>query len=150
MERQLVFDFERPVAANDNVRGERHKVGYEVFVDDNWHFMDEDERYKFGSFATPEEAIAACRKIVDECLASSFEPGMTAEALWERYKMGGEDPFVLPGVGFSAWGYAERRCSEIAGPAHRARSPQANAQIAAGLAARNRLGARPLTTQESA
>lgn len=34
---------------------------YEVYVDDNFHFMDESERYKLGAFETCEEAIAACK-----------------------------------------------------------------------------------------
>jgi len=111
MERQLAFDF-GPVAANDNVRGARPKAGYTVFVDDNFHYMDEDERYTLGVFATPEEAIAACRSIVDGCIGS--EPGATAETLFKNYAMFGEDPFIVPGVGFSAWDYAKRRCAELA------------------------------------
>ena len=27
-------------------------------VDDNYHYMDEDERYKNGEYDTPEEAIS--------------------------------------------------------------------------------------------
>ena len=97
--------------------------GYTVFVDDNWHFMDEEERYKFGVFATAEEAIAACRRIVDEDLVRAFKPGMTADALFDWYVMAGNDPFVVPGVGFSAWDFAEWRCSELAGPADPTYSP---------------------------
>ena len=41
---------------------------YQVFVDDNYHYMDEDERYKHGDFATFEEALTACKTIVDEYL----------------------------------------------------------------------------------
>ena len=85
--------------------------GYTVFVDDNFHYMDEDERYTLGVFATVEEAIAACRSIVDRCL--NHEPGMTAEAMFKKYAMFGEDPFI-PGVEFSAWTYAKERCAELA------------------------------------
>jgi hypothetical protein len=43
---------------------------YRVMVDDNFHYMDEDERFEHGSFPTAEEAIAACKRIVDEILRS--------------------------------------------------------------------------------
>jgi hypothetical protein len=37
---------------------------YEILVDDNFHFMDEDERHTFGNFPTLEMALDACREIV--------------------------------------------------------------------------------------
>jgi hypothetical protein len=95
-------------------------MGYQVLVDDNFHYQDESERVKRGVFATPEEAIAACRSIVDRYLANAFKPGMTAAALFESYTSFGEDPFIVPDspadepVKFSAWDYARQRCSEIA------------------------------------
>jgi len=49
---------------------------YQVFVDDNYHYMDEGERYKHGDFATFEEALTACKVIVDEYLQSAYEEGM--------------------------------------------------------------------------
>ena len=45
---------------------------YTVFVDDNFHFMDEGERCKLGEFKSAEAAIAAARKIVDEFLKGSY------------------------------------------------------------------------------
>jgi hypothetical protein len=36
---------------------------YVVFVDDNFHHMDESERYKLGEFSSCEEATEACKKI---------------------------------------------------------------------------------------
>jgi hypothetical protein len=39
---------------------------YRVFVDDNFHYMDPDERYELGSFEDCESAVAACKRIVDE------------------------------------------------------------------------------------
>ena len=41
---------------------------YAVFVDDNFHYMNEDERYKDGNYATLEEAISKCQRIVDDFL----------------------------------------------------------------------------------
>ena len=39
---------------------------YTVFVDDNFHYMDESERYKLGEFPDCASAVAACKQIVDE------------------------------------------------------------------------------------
>lgn len=68
---------------------------YEVHIDDNFHFMDEDERYKLGQFRTAKAAIRAAKKIVDEFLRSGYTPGMTAEELYQAYTSFGEDPFIL-------------------------------------------------------
>ncbi len=95
-------------------------MGYQVLIYDNFHYQDESERVKHGVFATPNEAVAACRSIVDGYLTDAFRPGMTADALFESYTAFGEDPFVVPDspadapVKFSAWDYARRQCSEIA------------------------------------
>ncbi|SPJ15818.1 hypothetical protein SBDP2_560001 [Syntrophobacter sp. SbD2] len=88
---------------------------YKVLVDDNFHYMDEDERYALGEFDTAEDAIAACKKIVDECLRRSHKPGITSKELFEGYVGFGEDPFIVPPAEpyFSAWDYARERCMEI-------------------------------------
>lgn len=92
---------------------------YKVFVDDNFHSMDESERYALGEYATLEAAIEAARKIVDEYLLSAYLPGMTFDALLTSYVFFGEDPFIVAqaseggGVLFSARDYARRRCEEI-------------------------------------
>jgi len=91
---------------------------YEVFVDDNYHYMDEGERYKHGEFATFEEALNACRAIVNEYLQTSYEEGMTAGQLYQVYTGFGEDPFIVGEPApfhFSAWDYARERCSQICG-----------------------------------
>jgi hypothetical protein len=38
---------------------------YKIMVDDNFHYMDDEDRYELGIFSTIEEAIAACKRIVD-------------------------------------------------------------------------------------
>ncbi len=88
---------------------------WEVIVDDNYHFMDEDERYTKGRYDTEEEAIAVARQIVDEFLMKGYLPGGTAEQLLSAYRMYGDDPWI-PGSSFSAWGYAVQRCREICAP----------------------------------
>lgn len=85
---------------------------FQVYVDNNFHYMDEDERYPAGEFDTLEEALAKCRNIVDEALNHLYEPGMTAEALFEAYASFGDDPWVQ-GAKFSARDYARQRCVQI-------------------------------------
>ena len=95
---------------------------YRVLVDDNFHPMDESERYELGQFPTLAEAVAASRGIVDEFLLANCKPGMTSQALYESYTAFGEDPFIVPVAleqapsGFSAWGYAQTRCEELCSP----------------------------------
>jgi len=90
---------------------------YRVLVDDNFHYMDESERYELGEFDTLEAAVAACKRIVDEFLISNYRPGMTAAELSAQYALFGEDPFVVyPGqetVPFSARDYAAERVEQI-------------------------------------
>jgi hypothetical protein len=87
---------------------------YAVFVDDNFHYMNEDERYKDGDYATLEEAISKCRRIVDDFLEREYKPGMRFAELYDRYCSFGEDPFIRgPGCDFSAWDYARQRCDDL-------------------------------------
>lgn len=90
---------------------------YAVFVDDNFHYMDESYRRTLGSFATLDEAIAAAKTRVDEYFESALEPGMTAESLYRSYVQFGADPFIVSEqaqeVEFSAWSYAKERCAAL-------------------------------------
>jgi hypothetical protein len=92
---------------------------YRVMVDDNFHYQDADERRTHGTYETVDEAIAACRGIVDRSLKEEYRPGISAEALYDRYKSFGDDPFIMvidgagDGATFSAWSYAEERCRVI-------------------------------------
>lgn len=91
---------------------------YSVYVDDNYHYMDESERYKKGDYATLDEAIAACKQIVDGFLKDEVEPDGTAAERYAQYTGFGPDPFIVtddPDAGhppFSAWSYAKERCEE--------------------------------------
>lgn len=97
-----------------------------VRIADNFHRMDEDnEAYDQGEFATWDEAVAVAQAVVDGWLAEQHVPGMDAATLLSLYRGFGEDPHITPvpkGEGFSAWSYAERRCSEICAPAQSADS----------------------------
>ena len=92
------------------------KKKYTVMVDDNYHYMDESERYRLGSFFTLNAAIKSCQRIVDQFLAKAYEPGMSPDDLYKCYALFGEDPFIVgadEGVPFSARTYARQRCQEI-------------------------------------
>jgi hypothetical protein len=92
---------------------------FTVVIADNFHYMDEAEKYEHGKFETLEAAISASKRIVDEFLVSALRPGITADALYSHYTSFGDDPYIIgstePGVPFSAWTYAKARCSELCG-----------------------------------
>ncbi len=83
---------------------------YKVFVDDNFHYMDEEERYCAGEFDSYEEALAAAKSIVERSVAH--------EGSFEKYLMFGEDPFIVPSPEerFSARDYARELCCGQNGP----------------------------------
>ena len=90
---------------------------YTVLVDDNFHYMEESERYTFATFTSLEAAIDACRRIVDEFLDKSLKEGqLSAKAMYGGYVAFGPDPFIqtddptIKGVSFSAWTYAREQC----------------------------------------
>jgi hypothetical protein len=94
---------------------------YTVMVDDNFHYMQKDERQEHGTFATVEEALQACRTLVDDWLAHNHQPGMTADKLIELYAFFGDDPFIVGGppgtILFSGRDYARDRVAAICGEA---------------------------------
>ena len=47
---------------------------YKVLINDNAHYMDESERADHGVFANADEAVAACKKIVDDDLNAMWKP----------------------------------------------------------------------------
>ncbi len=88
---------------------------YVVYVDDNFHYMDKDERYKSGEYDSADEAIAKCKEIVDRYLTEYKPKFSTAEELYESYTGYGDDPFVVgpTKVDFSAWDYAKEQCEKL-------------------------------------
>ena len=89
---------------------------YTVFVDDNFHYMDESERYKLGEFADCASAVAACKKIVDEFFETCSLDNTDGE-IFKQYTFFGEDPWVSSTDSeckFSAWNYARERAKELA------------------------------------
>ncbi len=88
-----------------------------IYVDDNFHYMEEDERYCLGTFNSLDVAVAACRNIVDKFLQDN--PAKTADELYDQYTSFGADPWIkgpspAPDTPpFSAWDYARQRCNEL-------------------------------------
>jgi hypothetical protein len=89
---------------------------YKVVVDDNFHYMDESERYTHGEFESFDIALSAAKALVDGELRSLYRSGITADELYSHYTSFGNDPFILSedqSCHFSAWNYARERCQEI-------------------------------------
>ena len=81
-------------------------------IDDNFHYMDEGHRYKHGEFSTYNEAVNACKKIVDEELADMLKQGTDPEKLSSTWSMFGSDPFIMEDVKedrFSARNYVAEK-----------------------------------------
>ena len=92
---------------------------YVVMVEDNFHHMDEEERYRLGEFDGCAAAVTACKKVVDDYLLDAYEPGMTFDQLWSLYTGFGDDPFIVTTdklCRFSGWYYARQRCEELCRP----------------------------------
>jgi hypothetical protein len=88
---------------------------YIVYVDDNYHYMDETERYKLGEYDTREAAVAACKAKVEEYFERIEKGKYSYEELWGGYMEYGEDPYISNEDikdHFSAWEYAKQRCQE--------------------------------------
>lgn len=89
---------------------------YVVRVADNFHYMDQNEHYTHGTYATWQEAVAAAHSIVDRCLEEYARPGITADELFAQYSTFGDDPFIVPtpqGESFSGWDYAKECCAKL-------------------------------------
>ena len=96
------------------VKKTENETGYTVLVDDNFHFMNEEERYTLGTFPTKREALEASLRLVGQDLLDGDLSDTTAEDMIAAYEAGGEDPFIV-GVPFSAWKYAEELARILAG-----------------------------------
>ena len=67
-----------------------------VLMNENARYMDESERSDHGVFANADEAIAACKAMVDDELNTMWKPGTTANELYELYIAFGSDPSSCP------------------------------------------------------
>jgi len=108
-----MMDLEKPINSKD-----RQTKKYVVYVDDNFHYKDETERYILGEFASCKEAIETCKEIVDKFLERGYEKGVQFEELYKGFITFGEDPFIITddkNCSFSSWDYAKKRCRELCG-----------------------------------
>jgi hypothetical protein len=107
--------------------------GYRVMVDDNFHFMDEDERWHLGDFAIYEDALNAAKKLV-EGFFSENSVGQPEDELYAGYMSFGDDPWIVP-IGdapesptkFSAWDYAKELSRQFSQGQIPLRSPSGEA-----------------------
>jgi hypothetical protein len=91
---------------------------FQVFIDDNFHYMDPEHQLAGPQFATLEEAVGYCKRIVDHSLISAYRLGKPPYELLTQYLLFGKDPFVRSGEGgvpFSARDYARRWVREVYG-----------------------------------
>src|SRR5205823_10002951 len=86
---------------------------FRVLINDNAHYMDESERSDDGVFANADEAIAACKAIVDDELNTMWKPGTTATELYELYVAFGPDPFVVSIRKIRTWNSRPGRMPEM-------------------------------------
>ena len=91
---------------------EKKNPTYKVWIDDNFHFMDEDERVFHGDFDTPTQAIVACQKIVDANIESITENETDPDKAYESYVCFGDDPWI-EGVDFLAFEYTKKKIQEV-------------------------------------
>jgi hypothetical protein len=108
---------------------------HQVLVMDNYCPPDESATVVARSFDSLDEAIAYCKRVVDEFLQATFKPGMSADRLWKHYTTFGKNPEVWGASNdktiFVGWDYAKRRCEVLAARAP-VRAPSARARSDAG------------------
>jgi hypothetical protein len=87
-------------------------VVYEVYVDDNANFMDDDERYLFGEYVSEEEAVEACKLIINQFFNDSLKSGVPTDELYDYWCSFAESPFIKGGQ-FSASIFAKEKMREL-------------------------------------
>jgi len=80
--------------------------------------------YTWGEYETLAEAVAECKRIIDDQLPKTFREGLTPEKLYEGFMMFGDEPYILAPDGYE-WGpddedinaitYFKQRACEICG-----------------------------------
>jgi hypothetical protein len=111
-----------PLAAGSGLKPTAPLKPFQVHVADNFHYMDDDEIYIWGSYATYDAALKVCKEIVLKELLSEIKPGRTPKDLYKQYTSFGDDPFIVgPVTGaprFSARDYARALCNSLAAVAN--------------------------------
>ena len=91
---------------------------FEVFIDENWDYLDKDNRYSIGRYSSYDEALGVAKSIVDGCLSKYIDQGKSADEALLNWSLHGEDPVIRPqppgGIEhFSARNYARQRAADI-------------------------------------
>lgn len=84
-----------------------------LLVQDFSDYGESNASREVGSFATYAEALAAAQARVEACLEEFYVAGISADDLFQRWSLFGEDVFLIPDEGtpaFSALEYA-KECS---------------------------------------
>ena len=68
---------------------------YKVYVDDNYHFMNEDERYLQGTYDSLDAAVAAAKKVIDRCFEGIDPRDKTPDQLFHGWSHMGDSPFIV-------------------------------------------------------
>lgn len=91
------------------------KQKYTVRILDNFAFMDISAEYNSGTYDTYEEAVSKCKNILDDFLESAYQPGDSADQLYNTYVNFGETPLIWgENLGdFDSNEYARMKCIEI-------------------------------------
>lgn len=58
-------------------------MNYQIFIDDNFYYMDESKRIKGQTYRTASKAQAAAEQIVDDCLKQHYRNGISPEDLYD-------------------------------------------------------------------
>ncbi|WP_191059716.1 hypothetical protein [Geminicoccus harenae] len=103
-------------------------MAYCVIVDDLYHYMDEDARCEAGVFATADEALACCIRILQSDLKAIAASCKTADSLYGQWLSFGEDPFIVttdgsPPVEWSSRQYVFAHGAEVIASVQGAASP---------------------------
>lgn len=96
--------------------------GYAVWAHHSFHLSGEAEKYLVGRFDSCDEALEACRRLVEEFLESSYQEEMSPETLMEEYEASGPDPYIEPRreeCVFRAREWARERAAEVCAPTGR-------------------------------
>lgn len=85
-----------------------------VLVDDNFHFMDEDERYVLGTYPNYLSAENACKALLRRELRGihADKPEASAGELYGEWLSFGESPFIEGGA-FIASGYVREEANRL-------------------------------------
>ena len=87
-----------------------------VYIDDNFHYMDDSSSYTLGVFNSWSDAVNAAKAVIDEFLLDKWQDCGNTKKLMEAYCMFGEEPSIDKQnlfKRFSARKYAKKKCKEL-------------------------------------